>query len=60
MSDVPRRVIWDLDHPTGPAAIMMERCNAGEALERGKGRYVDKLPDGMIPGPHTFDNPIKM
>jgi hypothetical protein len=53
------RIIFDLDHESGkPQAIRMERMNAGESIERGRGRYVAELPKGMICGEHGRDNPI--
>jgi hypothetical protein len=55
-----RAVVFDLDHPTGPAQIEMDSCNAGDAIERGKGRYVRALPTGMIPGPLVGANRLKM
>jgi len=45
-----RSIIWDLDHPSGPAQI---ETTGGDYIANGKGRYVAQLPAGMIPGPHV-------
>jgi hypothetical protein len=52
-----RVIIWDLDHPSGPAQI---ETTGGEHTRNGHGRYVDQLPAGMIPGPHVGPNRIRL
>jgi len=58
--DGSRRVIFDLDHPSGVAQIEMDSVNAGGALANGKGRYVLSLPEGMIAGPCVGAHRIRM
>jgi hypothetical protein len=58
--DGSKRIVWDLDHVSGPAQIEMDHTNAGGALMNGGGRYVEVLPEGMIAGPHVGANRLRI
>ncbi len=62
MSNLPQKLIIDLDHPSGVAVLQMERLSAGESLDRGRGRYIalEDAPKGLIFGPHDINNAVKM
>jgi hypothetical protein len=51
------RKAWLAEHG-GVVEISMMTVGAREAIERGGGRYVDKLPDGMEPGPKSGINRV--
>jgi hypothetical protein len=56
------KTILDLQHPSGkPTWINQERLNAEESLQRGRGRYVENLPPGMVAHEqHPYEHPIRM
>ena len=47
------RMIWDIEHDTGPAQIRSHAIKAMEAMQNDPQRYRVTLPDGMKPGPHV-------
>jgi hypothetical protein len=47
-------IVYDLQHPSGPAEIKLDETSAREMLARGEpGRYVRELPAGTKLGPKS-------
>lgn len=50
------RAAWEKE--SGGGAVEISSPHAGEMVERGRGRYVTKLPEGVTLGPRSGTNRV--